>query len=67
MKARKRKKFPWRMCSHNKTYDFVVTDDPYTMYDAVFVCSLKALGVRTSILVHTHARTANISQSQNIS
>lgn len=43
MKSRKRKKLPYSMCSHNKSYRFVVTDDPYTMYDHVFVCSLKGI------------------------
>lgn len=43
MKSRKRKKFSWSMCSHNKSRIFVVTDVPYTMYDSEFICSLKGI------------------------
>lgn len=43
MNVRKTKKHPKIMCAHNKSYRFLVTDDPFPCYDTVFICSMKKI------------------------
>ena len=45
MKIRKRKKINGMRCSHDKSYYFMVTDDPFPMYNDNFVCSLKGISL----------------------
>lgn len=45
MKLRKKKKMNGMRCSHDKSYRFMVTDDPFPMYNDKFVCSLKGISI----------------------
>lgn len=43
MKNRIIKKHPKCLCSHNHSYCFMVTDDPFPCYVKNFICSLKRI------------------------
>lgn len=45
MKVRKRKKIKGIRCSHCKIHHFMVTDDPFPMYNDEFICSLKGISI----------------------
>ncbi|WQJ52122.1 MAG: hypothetical protein [Hatfieldvirus porci] len=41
MKWRKLNKHNWCKCAHDHSFDDMVTDDPYPMYEHWFVCAVR--------------------------